>query len=116
MAGQTACQSSSTSGGSHLLARIGGGDESALHSCLSHVAHSFSHGRVLEHVLVELVLDHLDYLRVLLSVADLYRLMLAHFDEPPQFMRDLQHALLLQTFEDRVHQGVPARFVIRPAF
>ena len=61
-------------------------------------------GRVLVDLLVELGLGHFDRLRVLLHIANLHRL--STLMNPPQFLRD---ALLLQTFEDRVHQAEPAK-------
>ena len=57
-------------------------------------------------------LDHLDRLRVL-QVANPHRLAVIHLDESPEFIRDLQPALLLQTFKDRVLEAVPARLLIR---
>ena len=64
-------------------------------------AHSFSDGRIREYLLVELGLGHLDRLRALLQIANLHRLVVVDLDEPCKFIRDLQPALLLRTFQDR---------------
>ena len=73
-------------------------------------------GCALVDLLVELGLDHLDGLRLLLQAADLHRLMIVHFCEPPWLIRYFQPALFLQTLEDRVHQIVPARRQIGQQF
>ena len=83
------------SGGSlRLLHHIGGVDEkSAAH--LLHlersvkVIHPFSDDRMQENLLVELGPGHLDCLRVRDNVADLFRLVVVHLDEPPQLIRDI---------------------------
>ena len=86
-------------------------DESAQQSCQSRLqnqfVHHFSDGK--KNVLVELGPSHLDLPRVLVQVADSYRLSIVYLDEPPQVIQDLQPALFLQTFEDCVFQVVRAR-------
>ena len=64
------------------------------------LAHPFLDGRVLENLLVELGSPSNSH-----KIANLHRIAVGHLD----LIRDLQPALLLRTFKDRVHKAVPAR-------
>ena len=101
MAGQTVCQYSSTSGGLNMLApTLAVLVKERITFSKGQLVRSFPDGCALIDLLVELGLDHLDDLRVL-QVADLHRLMIVHFCEPPWLIRYFQPALFLQTLEDR---------------
>ena len=69
-------------------------DEGAQHSrrsrSKSELVHPSLDDRILVNLCVELVLDHLDCLRVLLQVDDLCRFVVVHLDEPPSPVRGLQ--------------------------
>ena len=58
----------------------------------------------------ELGLDHFDRLRFLVQIANLHRHVVVHLDKPRSFNREFEPWLVLQTFEDRVHQVVSVRF------
>ena len=95
------------------------GVDGAQRTCLSfpkrQLVHPLPDDRVLENLLVELGPDHLDRLRVLLQVADLHRLTAVHFDEPPQIIRDVQPALLLQNLRRSSPPSCPRPLTSWPA-
>ena len=104
MAGQTACQSSSTSGGLQLSTNISGFDEGAQHSCLCRSQCQFirrlSDGRVRENRAVELGSDRFDRLRVPPKV---HRLVVV-LAGPPELVCDFEVCTSYKLASERTHE------------
>ena len=93
------------------VTHIGGVDERAQRSFFTVMKRQFIYTIIAVGTIffVGLWLGHIDRLRVVLQVADLYRLVAVQLDEPPSLIRDYHPGLLLQTLED----CVSARLLVR---